>query len=279
MPGFFYIWQFLLFSGMIQTEFAKNVVEKIKTDDSILGLAVAGSWINQELDEYSDLDLILVTKEKISANRETMLTYAERFGNLISAFTGEHVGEPRLLICLYDEPMLHVDIKFLTPDELDQRVEDPIVLFERDNQISRVLSRSEAEWPRRNHQWFEDRFWTWIHYAAVKLGRGEYFECLGFLNDLRVIVLSSLLLEKNNRQPRGLRKLEKYLPVEDLQQLRSTIADYEPASIIRAIENAISIYQQLRKQLFEPAVILQTRAEERVLNYLAEIKKRIQQTG
>jgi hypothetical protein len=31
---------------------------------------------------------------------------------LLVGFTGEHVGEPRVLICLYGPPVLHVDLKF-----------------------------------------------------------------------------------------------------------------------------------------------------------------------
>ena len=54
---------------MIQKEFADKVVEIVKKDAAVTGLAVAGSWITNELDEYSDLDLILITKEKISDDK------------------------------------------------------------------------------------------------------------------------------------------------------------------------------------------------------------------
>ena len=97
---------------MIQQQFVNKAVATIKKDDSIIGLAVGGSWLTNELDEYSDLDLTLVTKEKVSDDPAKMLKYAASFGKLLSGFTGEHVGEPRLLICLYDDPLLHVDIKF-----------------------------------------------------------------------------------------------------------------------------------------------------------------------
>ena len=70
----------------------------------MIGLAIGGSWLTNEIDQFSDLDLILVTKDKISNEPSKMHEYANRFGKVLSAFTGEHVGEPRLLICLYDEP-------------------------------------------------------------------------------------------------------------------------------------------------------------------------------
>ena len=96
---------------MIQKDFAERVVKIIRNDTNVLGLAVAGSWITNEIDEFSDLDLVLVTSEAVSPDKEKMLAYAKTFGKLLTGFTGEHVGEPRLLICLYDDPLLHVDIK------------------------------------------------------------------------------------------------------------------------------------------------------------------------
>ncbi|MDD3080253.1 MAG: hypothetical protein PHH37_14295 [Paludibacter sp.] len=98
---------------MIQKEFANSIVGKIKSDPNVLGLAAGGSWITNDMDKYSDLDLVLVTEIKLSDSKQKMIDFASGLGHLLSAFTGEHVGEPRLLICMYDDPFLHVDIKFM----------------------------------------------------------------------------------------------------------------------------------------------------------------------
>lgn len=112
---------------MIQREFADKAKTILEPDDNVIGLAVADSWLTNEIDEFSDLDLILVTKQKISNDKNLMLDYAKRLGNFLSGFTGEHVGEPRVLICLYNKPLLHVDIKFVTLDEFHSRIETPIL--------------------------------------------------------------------------------------------------------------------------------------------------------
>ena len=124
---------------MIQKEFAQRVTGLVSRDPSIIGLAVAGSWADDDMDEYSDLDLVLVSREKIGGNREKMIRIAKEFGDFISGFTGEHVSEPRLLVCLYDNPLLHVDIKFVTLQEFQTRVDDPVVIFEREGQLSEVI--------------------------------------------------------------------------------------------------------------------------------------------
>lgn len=259
---------------MIQQDFAYRVAEIVQRDETVLGLAVGGSWISGEMDEYSDLDLILITKEKVAGNKEQMLQYAKSFGGLISGFTGEHVGEPRVLICLYDNPLLHVDIKFLTLPEFYDRVEDPVVLFERNNQLSDIINSTNAVWSQPDFQWIEDRFWTWVHYACLKIGRGELMEAFDFLSFLRMTVLSPLLQVKNNKQARGLRRVETALSLSDLENLKITIAQYNKESIIKALDNAVSIYKSLRRKLYTENIILQLKAEKLSLQYLKKIKNK-----
>lgn len=104
----------------------------IKIDENIGHVLAGGSMINNTMDQFSDLDLILVYdstfQDDIMMNR---LQIASRFGHLLSGFTGEHVGEPRLLICLYNALILHVDLKFVTIEEVKDGVEKPIVVWQR----------------------------------------------------------------------------------------------------------------------------------------------------
>lgn len=261
-----------IFSTMIQREFANKVVEIVKGDANVIGLAVAGSWITEEMDEFSDVDLILITKKKVSEDKEKMLGYARNFGDFISGFTGEHVGEPRLLVCLYDNPLLHVDIKFLTLLEFNDRIENPVILFERDNQLTDVIKSTKAEWPSVDYQWIEDRMWTWVHYIAAKAARGEYFECLDGLAYIRAKVLAPLLQIKSKTAVRGLRKVEKKLNLPDLEDLKITVAQYNKASILKALDNTVSVYRMLRRKLFTDKVELQVKAEKSSMEYLKKIK-------
>ncbi|HEV7781061.1 MAG TPA: nucleotidyltransferase domain-containing protein [Chitinophagaceae bacterium] len=257
---------------MLQKDFADKVVELVKKDENVIGLAAAGSWITHELDEYSDLDLVLITQNKIGGDKEKMIGYARSFGDFISGFTGEHVGEPRVLICLYDNPLLHVDIKFLTPGEFEQRAEDPIILFEREEQLTNLIGKTKAVWPQPDPQWIEDRFWTWVQYIAAKAARGEYFECIDGLGMIRSLVLAPLLQLKNKNPPRGLRKVEMQLPSADLEDLKTTIPEHSKEAVISALENSIRIYRSLRP-LFSTHTLLQSFAEKRSMEYLEQVKQ------
>lgn len=258
----------------IQKQFADNVVETVRDDENIIGLAVAGSWLTNEIDEFSDLDLILVTKEKISGDKFMMLNYARQFGHLLSGFTGEHVGEPRVLICLYDNPLLHVDIKFVTLAEFRQRIETPIILLDKDGQIKTILEQTEPKFPYPDYQWIEDRFWIWIHYALLKIGRGEYVEAFDFFSFLRMVVFGPLLHIKNENLPRGVRKVETQLASRDFEQLHKTLPTYSRSALLDSLQHSIILYRQLRQQLFSSEVTLQLATEEKVMEYFRQIKQR-----
>lgn len=258
---------------MIQVEFANRAKKILETDHNIIGLAVGGSWIFDQIDEFSDLDLIIVTEQRITGDKNVMIDYAKRLGNFLSAFTGEHVGEPRLLICLYDNPLLHVDIKFVTLEEFHNRVETPTILFDKSAQLQKAINDSAASFPYPDYQWIEDRFWIWIHYALLKVGRGEYFETFDFLGFLRMLVFGPLLHIKNNNLPRGVRKVEMELDREDLEDLKLTLPHYDRKSLFECLNNSVLLYRQLRKLLFDNTIILQHETEKKVMLYFQELEK------
>ena len=261
---------------MVQAQFALRVAELVKNDPTIIGLAVAGSWITNEIDAYSDLDLILVTREKVSDDKSRMLEYAKGFGNFLSGFTGEHVGEPRVLICLYDDPLLHIDIKFLTKEEFRIRIETPIILADAEGELQHILQTSIPNFPYPDYQWIEDRFWIWIHYALLKIGRGELFEALEFISYVRFTVLGPLLHIKNGNLPKGVRKIETQVDPVDLGRLKATIAAYDKQSLMNALEASVETYRYLRQQLFDLDIVqLQTKTEEKVMQYLQEIRSQL----
>jgi hypothetical protein len=201
-----------------------------------------------------------------------MLAYAHRFGQLLTGFTGEHVGEPRVLICLYHSPLLHVDIKFLTLEEFSSRIETPHILSDTDEQLKSIIEQTEATFPLPDYQWIEDRFWIWVHYALLKIGRGEYTEAFDFFGYLRMAVLGPLLHVKNSNLTRGVRKVETQLKPEDFDALKLTLPVYEKQSLIDSLRNSVFLYRKLRHLLFTDDIVLQSDTEKQVMHYFDEIE-------
>src|SRR5580765_6913474 len=260
---------------MIQVEFANRAKTILEANEDVIGLAVGGSWLTNQIDEYSDLDLILVTKNKISNDKNQMLDVAKQLGELLAGFTGEHVGEPRVLICLYDDPLLHVDLKFVTLEQFHHRVETPYILLDKDGLLKAVIDKTRSNFPLPDYQWIEDRFWTWVHYALLKIGRGEYLEAFDFFGFLRMVVFGPLLHIKNGNLPRGVRKVETELASDDLIHLKRTIPEYKRRSLLDSLRHSVSLYRCLRKGLFEEKIVLRKEAEQRVMQYFDEIEGKL----
>ena len=196
-----------------------------ESDRRLLGVVLGGSAVTGTADEFSDLDFVIVCRdEEQPALLAEATSVAGRLGPLLAAFTGEHVGEPRLLIALYGPPLLHVDLKFVAAADLSERVEDGIVVWERDGAVTAAMSATHAEWPSPDLQWIEDRFWIWIRYAATKLGRGELFECLDLLAYLRAAVFGPMVAVAHGVRPQGVRRIESFAP-EVVPRLAATVAN------------------------------------------------------
>ncbi len=238
-----------------------------------MGVAAAGSFATDSMDEFSDIDLILAVEPEASkAIMSDRRSIAASLGPLLSAFTGEHVGEPRLMICLYGPPLLHVDIKFVSLPDVTKRVEDPVVLWERDGRLTSALQRGVPAYPEPDLQWIEDRIWVWVHYAAAKIARGELFEAVEFLSFLRVTVLGPLALVQAGARPAGVRRLETFAPAI-ASELRETIADADARSCAAALRRCIEIYRKLRGAA--GTVRITDAAERASVEYLLDVERRL----
>jgi hypothetical protein len=164
---------------------------------------------------------------------------------VLTAFTGEHVHEPRLLIVLHGPPVLHVDYKFVSLDQVRERVEDPIVVWERDGLLSRAFASRSAVYPLPDPQWLEDRFWAWIHYIATKVARRELFEVLDVLAYFRKRVFGPLLLATSGYQPSGVRRMEEARP-DAVTALSRATSGYSLPEAVQAIRASITLYRSLR---------------------------------
>jgi hypothetical protein len=245
----------------------------VAADPRLVGLLATGSGATGGMDEFSDVDLVIVCRDADEpAVHGDLRAFAAGLGPLLACFTGEHVGEPRLLICLFGPPLVHVDLKVVSDTGLDVRVEDGVVLWQREDTLDTALGRTAAAWPAADPQWIEDRFWIWVHYGATKVGRGELFECVDMLAFLRATVLGPLIAQARGRRAAGVRRLERVAP-ELVPALEATLGDHTPQGCAAALRAAVALYRSLRAGA--PELAHRTGAERAVEEYLAEIAQRL----
>ncbi len=226
--------------------FLRALITRLAADPRIVGILAGGSYLTNAMDQHSDLDLVIAVDAHdyaaVMLERERL---AAALGQLLVAFTGEHVGEPRLLICLYEAPLLHVDLKFVEVADLAERVEEPAVLWQRDHRLQIALAAGVAEYPAPSPAWLERRFWVWVHYTASKIERGELFEALHSLDYLRSVVLGPLGLLAVGARPSGVRRVETAAP-ELARRLEATVSKYDAADCLRGLKACVEVYRWLR---------------------------------
>ena len=253
-----------------QRVFIEYSVPRLKADSRLLGVAVGGSYLLDEIDEFSDLDLVVYVDPQhyhaVIAEREAIV---QKMGPVLECFTGEHVGEPRLLICLFGPPLLHIDLKFVSLDDIKDKVENPIILWERDSIISSQMNQTLAAFPKPDAEWIEKRFWIWVHYTATKIGRGEIFEAVEAIGFIRANVLGPLLLQKQGARPQGLRKVEFHASPEELKKLHATVAPYDARECLQALQRSVDLYGLLRKTSKNPDL------EKLVNEYINQIESQL----
>jgi len=220
-------------------------IAQCSSNPLISALLGAGSLIHGGFDAHSDLDFVIIVRDDgfadVMANR---MAIAQELGPLVSAFTGEHVGEPRLLICLYGPPLIHIDLKFVTSADLDHAIEHRVLLWAREPEaIAQRLAKAEVAWPNQSPQWFEDRAWTWLHYGATKMHRGELFEAIGMLGFLREQVLGPMLMRRSGLPQRGVRRIESIAK----DTLLPTLAGHKAAEVKSALKASAALYIELAR--------------------------------
>jgi hypothetical protein len=226
------------------------------------------------VDEHSDLDLVIAVEpacfDAVMHDRQAM---AASLGSLLAAFTGEHVGAPRLLICLYGPPPLHVDLKFVPLPDAAHRVDECVVLWERHGRLSAVLATEAAAYPVPDLQWIEDRIWPWVHYLAGKIARGELFEAIDGLGFVRARVLSPLLLQLHGAQPNGVRRFEAAVPGY-VGALAATLAEHDAYSCARALRATIALYREVRDRAAKTSLVRRSAAEAAACAFFESVERR-----
>ncbi|MDR2665336.1 MAG: aminoglycoside 6-adenylyltransferase [Oscillospiraceae bacterium] len=259
-----------------QQGFINKALPIFKRDERIAGAALGGSYVRGAMDEYSDLNFIVAIMpghvDSVMAERHEI---AEKLGTLLSYFPGNHAGLPNMLICLYDEPLIHVDLHFIPLEALRHRTEDPVIIYERGSLLTDEFAREKASAPSFDMQWAEDRFWVWIHYAANRVARGELFDVLTALSELRVQILGPMMQIKHGGIPFGVRHIEQLAP-EETPMLEQTIALHDRKSCIRALKAATDLYIYLRGANKSPAYHREG-AQKRALQYLSHISDKFSQ--
>lgn len=223
-----------------------RLVDACSADDRIVAAFLGGSRARDEADEYSDLDLCVITTEEalenVIAEREAFIrqlgepvfiedfghdrivffiladgTECELFFGRRGALEDVDVGPFKMLI---DKGGILAGAEFppAEPDPVEQR-----------EQLRRVLN------------WF----WHDLSHFMAALGRGDLWWTYGQLEALRRYCVNLVRIEHGiEAQEEAYEKLENAVPISELAALQTTFCPMERDAMLRAALDVVRFFRE-----------------------------------
>jgi hypothetical protein len=173
-------------------------------------------------------------------------------------------------IVLYEGPV-KFDFMYLRESDLGPhpRWDGCVVFKDTDGRLVAVVARSEALGPPRpsaEDLWeLNQKFWTWCWYAFGKIERGELWEALDGLHNIRGLVLVPLLDWTAERRREGYRRLERETNQEQASRLSATLAPMRARALHAALRAEVELFRELRAAVLERYSLSIDLAHEEVL--------------
>ena len=242
-------------------ELLGRAVARLREDERVVALLLGGSLARGAADLYSDVDLYVVVRDgafdAVLAERDAI---AGGVGSKLFAFDVDPVpGGSTDRIVLYEGPdgkPIKFDFMYLKESDLEPAPKwaGCAVLEDEGGGVGAVVARSEglAPPPPKPEELLElnQKFWTLCWYVFGKIVRGELWEALDGLHDIRSLALVPLLDWAAERPHEGYRRLEGKLDPEMASRLKATLSPLEPEALYAALRAEVELFRGLRAEVF-----------------------------
>jgi predicted nucleotidyltransferase len=221
-------------------------VDACSADDRIVAAFLRGSRARGEADQYSDLDLCVITRdeafESVMAERAALVrqlgepVFMEDFGLDRIAFFILADGTECELVFGREGALeeLHVGTFVTLVDKLGILDTAEFPLPQPDPDELREQLRQVLNW-----------FWHDLSHFMAALGRGELWWACGQLEALRRYCVNLQRIEHGvEAQEEAYEKLEKAVPVSELAALQPTFCPMERDAMLRAALDIVSFFRE-----------------------------------
>jgi predicted nucleotidyltransferase len=221
-------------------------VEACSADDRIVAAFLYGSRATGEADEYSDLDLGVITKddalENVMAERAA---FARQLGQPVFM---EDFGHDRIAFFILADGT-ECEVVIGREGELEELDVGPFVTLVDKRGILDVaefpLARPDPDERREELRQVLNWFWHDLSHFVAALGRGELWWACGQLEALRRYCVNLLRIEHGvEAQEEAYEKLEKAVPVSELAALRPTFCPMERDAMLKAALDVVRFFRE-----------------------------------
>jgi predicted nucleotidyltransferase len=220
-------------------------VDACSADDRVVAAFLTGSYARGEADEYSDLDLGVVTRhhafDSFLADRESFV---------------RRLGEPLFLEVFGGGRVVFFILADGTEGELFYGHEGALAefdvgpfesLFDRTGILTGVefpLEQPDPDDVRASLRFVVNVFWHDLSHLIAGLGRGDLWWAYGQLEALRRYCVNLVRIEHGaEAEEEAYEKLEKAIPVSELSALRATFCPMERQAMLRAARDVVGFFR------------------------------------
>ncbi len=216
-------------------------------------LSAKGSLAAGQLDEFSDLDFLIIVHNpaQVASVNDWARQTVHGAGKPIASFPATHIGLDNLLVSFLevDGNIVKVDVEVVPlsepyPDYLGTVLHDPT------HKAEQFMHKGLLAPTRPDFNDIGQKFCGWIWYTYTKIARGELLEAVDALGGMRRLALLPVLQFVLELPYEGHRRLEERLPAETLKQLHSTYpARIERQEIYHSLNTLIDIFRDSEAKL------------------------------
>jgi predicted nucleotidyltransferase len=231
----------------------KRAVARFREDERVVGLVLSGSLARGAADFYSDVDLYIVVQDwafdEIFAERDAIVEAvgSPLFGFVVDPMPGGSTDH----VVTYEGPV-KFDFMYLEESAFEPALKwvGCAVLKDASGSVGAAIAHSEGLAPPQptTEELLEmnQTFWTWCWYVFGKIVRGELWEALDGLHNIRSLALVPLLNRAAGSPHEGYRRLEGKLDPETTSLLEATLSPLEPEALYAALRAEVKLYRHLR---------------------------------
>jgi predicted nucleotidyltransferase len=245
-------------------------VKACQADERIVAAFLVGSYVNGEPDEYSDLDLYLITTDEAY---DDFVSTRESFIRMLGEplFTEDFDASGIVFLIFPDGA--EVELSYSRESQVNKIFNESFqVLLDKKN-ITRSLTPHERETDPEEQREKLRRliYWFWHDFShfVTALGRDQLWWAQGQLAVLRSICAGLARLKNDFTDPEVdeevFFKIEKAMPVESLLPLQDTFCPMDRAAMLEVGQVILDCYKKLAVPLSQEHGIHYPDGLERVM--------------
>ncbi len=245
-------------------------VQACKSDERILAAFLVGSYLKGNPDEYSDLDLYLITTDE---TYDDFVSSRDSFVRLLgNPMFIEDFDIPGIVFLIFPNGS-EVELSYIPESQADQVFNEPFkVLLDKKSIAAGVIPHErEIDLDRQKEKLRRLIYWFWHDFShfITAMGRNQLWWAQGQIEVLRSMCVGLARLQNNFSDPdideEVYFKIEKAMSVELLSPLKKTFCPMEKEEMLKAAFVLVQFYKEIVQPLAQSHGIIYPEKLEHVM--------------